>query len=54
MALEHEIAISEGSPALTVLIMALGGAVVGRVFVGRALLTRVVRRDSPEGPGSAT
>ncbi len=46
--LDPDLAISEGSPALAVLIMALGGAAMSRALVGRVLLTRLIRRDPPE------
>lgn len=47
-ALDPDLAINEGSPALAVLIMALGGAAMSRALVGRVLLTRLIRRDPPE------
>ena len=44
MATDPERAMTEGSPALATLILALGGALAGRALVGRAVLTRIVRR----------
>ena len=49
MALDPDLAVSEGSPTLAFLIVALGGAAVSRALVGRALLTRMIRRDPPVG-----
>lgn len=48
MAPDPDLAISEGSPALAVLVLALGSAAMTRALVGRMLLTRLIRRDSPE------
>lgn len=48
MALDPDLAVSEGSPALALLILGLGGAAVSRAWVGRALLTRLIRRDPPQ------
>lgn len=48
MALDPDLAVSEGSPTLALLIMALGGAAVSRALVGRVMLTRLIRRDPPE------
>lgn len=48
LAHDPDLAISEGSPALAVLIMALGGAAMSRALVGRMLLTRFIRRDPPD------
>jgi hypothetical protein len=39
-------AIDTGSPALAMLLLSLGGAIAGRAFVGRALLTRALRQPS--------
>lgn len=44
MATDREQAMSGGSPALVGLIVALGGAVVGRALVGRVVLARMIRR----------
>lgn len=46
MAADPERAMTEGSPALATLILALGGAIAGRALVGRAVLARVVRRGA--------
>lgn len=48
MAPDPERAMTEGSPALAALILALGGAIAGRALIGRAVLTRVVRRGEPD------
>jgi len=45
MATDRERAMTEGSPALATLILALGGVIAGRALVGRAVLARVVRRS---------
>jgi len=39
-------AMDAGSPALGMLLFSLGGAIAGRAFLGRALLTRVLRQPS--------
>ena len=44
---DPEQALTEGSPALVALILALGGAIAGRVLPRRPLLTRAApRRDT--------
>jgi hypothetical protein len=44
MATDRERAMTEGSPALATLILALGAAVAGRTLMGRIVLTRMIRR----------
>ena len=51
MATDPDRAMTDGSPALATLILALGGAIAGRALVGRAVLARVVRRGQHCTPG---
>ena len=43
-------AMSQGSPALAMLLVALGGAIAGRALVGRGLFARARRRSSDPDP----
>jgi hypothetical protein len=43
-------AIDEGSPALAMLLLALGGAIAGRALVGRGLLARARRTPTRAAP----
>jgi hypothetical protein len=40
-------AMSQGSPALAMLLVALGGAIVSRALVGRSLLARTPKLPAP-------
>jgi hypothetical protein len=44
MAPDPQRALSQGSPALAALMLALGTSVIGRALVGRTVLTRALRR----------
>jgi hypothetical protein len=44
VATDRERAMTEGSPALATLVLALAGALAGRALVGRVVLTRLIRR----------
>ena len=45
---DPEQALTEGSPALVALILALGGAIAGRVLPRRPVLARALRRRQPD------
>ena len=46
MTTDPEQAMLSGSPELATLILTLGGVILGRAFVGRSLVTGVIRRES--------
>jgi hypothetical protein len=50
VAADRERAMSAGSPALVGLVLALGGAVVGRTLAGRMVLVRIIRRRGHRDP----